>query len=100
MAFKPLKNQHFSSTDISFLMSYLVEWTSQFKEVPFLDGRLVSNVAITSSGINIPHNLKRTPKGWFVVSKNANVDIWETSKNSDNLMLDASGDVTASFWIF
>lgn len=97
---KPLKTLHFSDQDLALLMSVLTQWSIQFKDIPFLDGRLVEDISITTDTVTVSHNLKRTPKGWFVVTKNANADIWEVSKNSAQIVFDASATVTASIWIF
>ncbi len=99
MSLKAFKVQHFSDTDLALLNSALKEWTDQFKGIPFLQGRSFSQ-EITTSGLEIVHNLGRQPQGWIILGKDANVDIWETSKSSTILSLDADGTTNFSIWVF
>lgn len=99
MAIKAFKVQHFSDTDLALLNSALREWTAQFQEIPFLQGRSFTQ-PITTAGINLVHNLNRVPNGWIILGKDANVDIWETGKSSTTLSLDASGSTNFSIWVF
>lgn len=72
--------------------------------IPFLDGVLVEDVQITSGTAKIvEHGLGREPRGWLVLGKNANANVWETatSVGSENRMtVNASATVTISLWVF
>jgi hypothetical protein len=99
MSIKSFKVQQFSDVNLSLLNSALREWTVQFKEIPFLQGRSF-NVSITTSGLELVHNLGRQPNGWIILGKDANVDIWETGKSPTILSLDADGTTNFSIWVF
>lgn len=101
MALKPLKEQTFKETEVSLLMSVLREWANQFQNIPFLDGRLISDLILDSAdSIKVSHNLGRQPKGWFVVDQDADANIYETDRTESGLFLKASSTVTASVWVF
>ena len=67
------------------------------------DGRLIENIEITSGTASIvEHKLDRTIRGWIVVRKNANSNIWESTSSipDKTLILNASATVTVSLWVF
>lgn len=100
MSLKPLKDIVSTDVELSQLVSTLREWSKQFKDIPFLDGRLIEDIVVTTSTVSVAHKLSRQPRGWFIVSKNANADVWESSKSSSYLVLDSSATVTISIWVF
>lgn len=72
--------------------------------VPFLDGVVVSNVALQPSVVtNVPTGLNRAWVGWFVIDKTAGVHVWRaTSAVVPNtlLALTASAAVNVNIWVF
>ena len=72
--------------------------------VPILDGRLVSDVTLTTSTTRVEHGLGRRPSGWIVVGKSADARVWDlqSSNNLQDRYLDlrASATVVTSLWIF
>ncbi len=70
------------------------------------DGVLVTSVVLASGDNKVPHKLQRPIRGYIIVTKNANVDIYDkliTQSTSDKnifLPLNSSGAVTISLWIF
>jgi hypothetical protein len=100
MSLKDLKSFQSPDTELSLLSSNLKEWAKQFKDIPFLNGRLVEDVAINTGGKQISHNLGREPKGWFIVTKDDNGDVFEVERNKTHLTLDTTSNLTASIWIF
>lgn len=75
-----------------------------FVDVPILDGALIENVAITSSDTIVPHGLRRAFRGYFIVGKNAAEHVFTSStvnnRPQDQIILKASGAVTASLYVF
>ncbi len=68
-----------------------------------LDGRLISDLILDHSVVNtIDHGLEKPIRGWFVVRKDANSDIWESISEfpSKQFNLNATADVTVSLWVF
>lgn len=66
------------------------------------DGRLVTGISIVSgTPARVEHKLGRAIRGWLVVDKNANADVWRsTSTLSDVLILNSSANVTLTLWVF
>lgn len=72
-------------------------------QMPIASGRLIEDIALVSgTAKSIEHKLNRESAGWIVVKKNANVDIWESTSSipTKTLVLNASGTVTISLWVF
>jgi len=69
--------------------------------IPFLDGVLAENVALTTATSNVSHKLGRTPVGWLVVDKSADACVWRPSAADATILpLTASAAVTVKVWIF
>lgn len=88
--------------------------------VVLLDGRLVEDevvsgqlveIVLTTTPKNVAHGLGRKYRGWFIVDKNANADVWVdpptgvplVDPNPDRALfvrLDASATVTVKLWVF
>jgi hypothetical protein len=75
---------------------------NELARLPLLDGALVEGRALSTTPVDVPHGLGRTWRGWIVVGKSANIDIWESGQRDRTryLTLDASGTVTVSLWVF
>ncbi len=99
MSIKAFKVQQFSDQNLSNLNSALKEWTSQFQEIPFLQGRRFDD-RVTTGGLSIVHNLGRIPNGWILLGKTSNADVWESEKDSKTLTLFSDGATNFSIWIF
>lgn len=72
----------------------------QTKEI--LDGRLIQDVSIVSGANEINHGLGKPIRGWIVVRKNANQTVYDSvsSTPDSTFILNASGTVTISLWVF
>lgn len=66
-----------------------------------LDGHLIEDVTINTTN-DVSHGLGVTPRGWVIVRKDANEDVWEnvSSVPTRLLSLESSGAVTVSLWVF
>jgi hypothetical protein len=90
------------------LQSELVKYAQAIRElqqVEILDGRLITDVALTAGKNNlVKHKLGRTPLGWIVVRRNNSASIWERLDLNDHpdsdLLLQVASNVRASFWVF
>lgn len=68
-----------------------------------IDGRIITGKEVAAAGsIDIEHGLGVKPRGWIIVGKNANVDIYETTNDFPTrfLRLTVTGAVTFSVWVF
>lgn len=66
-----------------------------------LDGHLIEDVAINTTA-DVDHGLGIAPRGWLVVRKDANEDVWENTSAVPTrlLSLESTGAVTVSLWVF
>lgn len=67
---------------------------------PILDGRLIVGMALNVGDNGLEHKLNRVPRGYIIVDKNANSNIYTTSKDDKFLTLNVGVAITASIWVF
>lgn len=68
-----------------------------------IDGNLLENVSLVSGSVNvIKHGLDRKYRGWIVVDKNANANIYSSTSNvpEKTLLLNTTLNCVVSIWIF
>ena len=69
-----------------------------------INGRLIEDLDLSTTTLNIPHGLGRPYQGYLVADLNADARVYrDTSSTSDPsqfLPLRASGTVTAKVWVF
>jgi hypothetical protein len=66
-------------------------------------GRLIENVEVlTGTPKVIDHRLNRAMRGWFIVDKDADANVWKTVSTipERTLVLNSSANVTLSLWVF
>jgi hypothetical protein len=89
-----------SDTQLQRLQDNVSNAISEILRVGLLDGRLFTQTFTASADTTIEHKLQREPLGWIVIGKNATADVWEVSKDSRFIVLQADQNVTITFWIF
>lgn len=69
-----------------------------------LDGVLIENISLVTGSNIIDHTLDRAPKGFIIVARNANEQVWNGTSTKivpkRNIDLESSGAVTVSLWFF
>lgn len=89
--------------DIQRLQDALSKVFNAIQTKQILDGRLIEDIELVSASANeLDHGLQRPVRGWIVVGKNADSNVWTSESEIPNrtLILNASADVTISLWIF
>lgn len=89
--------------DIQRLQDALSKVFNSIETKQILDGRLISNISLLSaSTTEINHGLGKPIRGWVVVGKNANANIYSSASDTPNatLILNTTADVTISLWVF
>ncbi len=61
---------------------------------------LVYNISLSTAPTAIAHKLGNQFQGWLVASKDAAEDIFEISRNSKTVTLQATGTVTINLLVF
>ena len=70
-------------------------------EVPFLEGRAIGDLDLSTTELKVAHGLGRKPKGFIVLTQDAAQVIYESSaSDATHLNLKAGGAVTADVWVF
>ena len=102
-AYKPLQTD---SIELTRLQQRVSSTLDTITDKILLNGRLIANVALTTSTQLIEHGLQRDFRGWLVVRSNANATVYEGTFSgpasiSDRIIpLKASAAVTVSLWVF
>lgn len=88
--------------DINRLQTNIQEFADSVSGIPLLSGTLLEDIELSATETKVPHKLGRTVRGWIIVTKNANYNVWRSSSELPKqfLPLTASGDITVSLWVF
>ena len=94
-----------SDLEINRLWSYVLNLAKKLSNSIIIDGVIQRDLVIASgSDVKVNHGLDREPIGWFIVSKNANSNLYESSTSNSfrnrYLLLRSSATVTVSIWFF
>lgn len=84
--------------------SELEKVVKQLNNNPFLTGRLIENVSVSTSETLIAHGLQRAFRGFIVTRKYADRNVWCAASPSYNtsLYIGLTADASATFdiWVF
>lgn len=97
MEISKIKKTHSNKEEKKFQDS--VEYYLNQINAPFLRGVEIT-ATLTTSAQNISHKLGRKPRGWFVISINANSNVYSTASDDRFLSLTASATCTVKLWVF
>lgn len=89
--------------DIQKLQDTLSRVFNGIQSKAILDGRLINDVSLVSSGATeVSHGLGKPIRGWVLVEKDANANVYSSASSTPNstLVLNTSADVTVSLWVF
>jgi hypothetical protein len=75
-------------------------FTTQLEVNPLLDGALVEDQVLAIGNNIINHTLDRELQGWVVTDVNAATDIYKTSSNDKQIVLNSSAIATIDLWVF
>ncbi len=77
-------------------------FVDQLKSNPILDGRILKDIAVSTTATEFAHGLGRAPVGYITIKADANVTIYDTTSTTpkSTIKLTASGSATISLWIF
>lgn len=103
MAFPALKKLLASDRVLNQVQENVAQALKPLLESSIGSGRVIDSIAIVSgTPKTVEHKLGREFKGWIVVRKNADANVWESTSSipSKTLILNADANVTISIWIF
>lgn len=85
------------------LVTAIDDYVRPLTNNPILGQVIIKGVDITTASQNIAHGLGRAWQGWWVVSKDANINVWESAAQAPSnlyITLQASGTGTVDIYIF
>jgi hypothetical protein len=91
-----------TDNDPNRIQANIKEFADSVVSLPILSGNLLEDIVLSSTQTLVPHKLGREIRGYMIVAKNANIDVWRsaTTLPKQFLPLTASGTVTVSLWVF
>lgn len=97
-------SQFFTKDDnINRLQKNIDETLNQVLNIELLNGNLLEDIALVSGSINtVNHGLDRKYRGWIIVDKDANANIYSSTSNvpEKTLLLNTTLNCVVSIWIF
>ena len=100
MAFPFYKNIHTTDSVLSRIQGSLKECIDFIMSRPGIRG-IELTVAIKTGANAIPHSLGNVPKGYYIVSSNADVRVWNTIiHTSTELHIQSSGNATITLIVY
>jgi hypothetical protein len=101
---RQLRKEFIADHKLQRLQTSIDDISRQASLVELTNGRLIENVALSTSDTHIVHGLGRAFRGWFVIRISAAGTILEAATQADTtkfLSLKASaGTPTVSVWVF
>jgi hypothetical protein len=97
---KPYTDISMENKDANKIQLNLKQFFQQFNDLIFLQGRLLSDLDISTATTEVEHKLGRQPVGWFLVDKDATGNIWRVSWDDKYITFDVSANMNVSIWIF
>lgn len=99
----PFRKVQVKTDDVKHLQDAVAQVLNQVIKKQIIDGAFITDISIVSgTPYSLSHGLGINPRGWIIVKKNAESDIWQTDSATPTLtmILNASADVTISLWVF
>lgn len=96
-AYRKIKS---ANPDIEALQQQLEQVLNPIVRVAMLSGVQLTDVAVTTAGVQLEHGLGRQPLGWFITDLDTGVHVWRTAWDKFTLTLDASGSATINLWVY
>lgn len=99
----PFRRIEVKTNEVKHLQDAIAKIFNQILKKQIIDGAFIENISIvTGTPYNLSHGLEINPRGWIVVKKNAESDIWQTDSDTptSTMILNSSANVTISLWVF
>jgi hypothetical protein len=102
MSVKPFKEITTKNEKLDRVQTNVTTFSDSVVSIEFLNGRLIEDVVLGTTEVQVEHKLGRELRGWIIVDKNAQQDVWKSASTLTKrfLSLTAAGTVTVSLWVF
>ena len=80
----------------------MAEFVRPLEQNPILDFRILTDVTISSTAVDIPHKLGRPWTGWTVISRTNGVVPYESTQTNESIYLTlvAASSTTVDLYVF
>lgn len=99
-----LRREFFEEPRLQRLQTSLEDLLRRQSKIELTDGRLIENVAISTTITEVVHGLGRVFRGWFVTRRSTSAVIFETTAQTDTSkflsLVSSAGTPTVSLWVF
>lgn len=98
-AFKRIFQQQ---PELQAVVNSVAEFVRPLEQNPLLDFRIIKDVALSSTALDVPHTLGRPWVGWFVISRTNGVVPYESTQTDTSkfLTLAAASSTTVDIYVF
>lgn len=99
----PFRKVKVTDDSVRNLQDAIAQIFNQVLKKQIIDGVMIEGLTITSgTPLSINHGLDTLVRGWILVRKNSNSNVWESvsATPTKTLILNASATVTISLWVF
>lgn len=89
--------------ELNRIQDHTIREVNPLFQIPFISGNLLEGIVLGAAAVEVPHLLDRKIKGWIVLDKSANQDVWRDGASKDDtkfINLKAGGTVTVNLWVF
>lgn len=104
MSIKSFKKINTSLRELDKVQSNISDYVQPLTNNPMLDGLILTEVDVSTSSTIVNHGLGRDIRGWFIVNKDSNINVWAVSSEQSfpgtQLVLTASGTGIVSIYVF
>jgi hypothetical protein len=101
---KDLQKVATDDKDLQAFQDKMETFVVPFVTCAIIDGILHNDIQLqTGTVFTLEHRLGRALRGWIVVKKSAQADVWDsqaTNQVKSTLLLNSSANVTVSVWVF
>lgn len=101
---KRVEGRNYGSKETNLIQETISTMNQQLINCPLIEGVLLQEVAVSSTGTYLEHKLNRIPIGYIVVRKNSSSVVFASSggtwNNKHIYLTSSSGTITCDLWVF
>ena len=95
--------EHTQSAEQSIASNAATALVSALQSTPILDGELIEDVVLSTTGVNVSHGLGRPWRGWVVVDIDTTATVYRASSDDESVFLRlraSAGTPIIKVWVF
>lgn len=98
-AFKRIFQQQ---PELQAVVNSVAEFVRPLEQNPLLDYRILNNVTIGTTAVDVPHKLGRPWTGWMVIGRTDGVVPYESTQTNESIYLTlvAASSTTVDLYVF